>query len=223
MEYSLCAKMRYRKWMTTSSIRSSLCSLKIKTISMNPIGSFPLKPHSCSIEDKLCTEIMSPSAAVAGGEKVPIQLVVHNGTPVGQSITIQVWQIEKSSSLVSRPKKKYQLQHETRCSISSLEDTFYLSMPPHLTSAFKAESNCAKAEVYHLIKLIMHCADFDSPVCVDVPIKIIGVSSQPITGNDEYMNHERLPVYEERDQSLPAYEWFSSQESFQNTQVTSTT
>lgn len=213
--------MRYRKWMTTSSVKSSICNLKIKPTSLDPLGSFPLKSHLCNIEDKLHTEIMTPSAAVAGGEKVPIQLVVRNGTPVGPSITIQVWQVEKSSCFVSGPKKKHRLQYETRCPLSSLEDTFYLSLPNHLTSAFKTESNCAKAEVYHLIKFIMSCAEFDSPVCVDVPIKVIGVSNQP-TNHHNAEHQDRLPVYEERDRTLPAYEWLSSDESFQNTEVPST-
>jgi hypothetical protein len=163
---------------------------------------------------------MIPSAAVAGGDKIPIQMVVHQGTPVRQSIKIQIWQIERSSSFVSGPRRKYRLQYETSTSLATLQNIFYLRVPSNLASAFKVESNAAKAEVYHIIKFIIECASIDAPVCVDVPIKIVGISTSPVN-HDEHSNHDRLPVYQERDENLPAYEWCTNEEAFTNPQISS--
>ncbi|KAI8582742.1 hypothetical protein K450DRAFT_278042 [Umbelopsis ramanniana AG] len=218
IQYTLTAKMKCKKWMTSASIKSASCSLKFNTTSS--LDSFPLRSHECSIPDTLSTKVMIPSAAVAGGDKIPIQMVVHQGTPVHQSIKVQIWQIEKSSSFVSGPKRKYRLQYETSTSIATLQNIFYLRVPSNLASAFKVESNAAKAEVYHIIKFIMDCTAIDAPVCVDVPIKIVGVSSSPVNHGD-HSNHDRLPVYQERDETLPTYEWCSTEEPFTNPQISS--
>jgi hypothetical protein len=210
--------MKYRKWMTSASIKSSSCNLKFITTTSR--DSFPLKNHECSIPDKISTQVTMPSAAVAGDDKVPIQMVIRNGTPVGQSIKVQIWQIEKSSSFVYGPKRKYRLQYETQTSLPSLQNIFYLRIPSNLTSAFKVESNAAKAEVYHIVKFIIECTDIGAPVCVDVPLKIIGICT-PHENNDDQSNHDRLPVYQERDETLPTYEWCSNEEAFTNPQITS--
>ncbi|KAG2186599.1 hypothetical protein INT44_002823 [Umbelopsis vinacea] len=216
IQYTLTAKMKYKKWMKSASIKSASCSLKFNTTAS--LDTFPLRSHECSIPDTLSTKVMIPSAAVAGGDRIPIQMVVHEGTAIDQRIKVQIWQIEKSSSFVSGPKRKYRLQYETSTSIATLQNIFYLRVPSHLASAFKVESNAAKAEVYHIIKFILDCTAIDAPVCVDVPIKIVGVSSSPVNHED---SHDRLPVYQERDETLPTYEWCSTEEPFTNPQISS--
>jgi hypothetical protein len=218
IQYTLTAKMKYKKWMKVASIKSASCSLKFNTTT-SP-DSFPLRSHECSIPDTLSTKVLIPSAAVAGGDKIPIQMVVDQGTPVRQSIKVQIWQIEKSSSFVSGPRRKYRLQYETSTSIASLQNIFYLRVPSNLASAFKVESNAAKAEVYHIIKFIIECTSMDTPVCVDVPIKIVGMCLSPVN-HDEHSIHDGLPVYQERDETLPTYEWCSNEEAFTNPQISS--
>lgn len=210
--------MKYKKWMTSASIKSASCSLRFSTTTS--LSSFPLRSHECSIPDTISTKVMIPSAAVAGGDKIPIQMVLHQGAPVCQSIKIQIWQIERSSSFVSGPRRKYRLQYETSTSVATLQNIFHLRVPANLASAFKVESNAAKAEVYHIIKFIIECTSIDAPVCVDVPIKIVGISTSPVN-HDEHSNHDRLPVYQERDETLPAYEWCSNEEAFSNPQISS--
>ncbi|KAJ2963794.1 hypothetical protein NQZ79_g1218 [Umbelopsis isabellina] len=215
VDYTLGAKMRYRKWMAISSLKSALCSLKFKYAPLQTTGAFSVRSHSCCIQDKLELEAVTPTAAIAGGEGMPIELNFRNGTRLGLSITAQIWQIEKSASYLSGPKRKNRLQYETRSQLNGLEETISMSLPSNLSTSFKVESTCSRVEVYHLIKLIMNCDEFTSAVCIDIPIKIIGITNR-IMHRDNFSLHELLPAYEGRDSTLPDYEWFP-EESLSNT------
>jgi hypothetical protein len=185
-------------------------------------GAFSVRAHTCCIQDKLELEAVTPTAAIAGGEGMQIQLNFRNGTRLGLSITAQIWQIEKSTSYLSGPRRKNRLQYETRSQLNDLEETLSISLPSNLSTTFKIESTCSRVEVYHLIKLIMNCDEFTSAVCIDIPINIIGVTNR-IMHRDELSFHELLPAYEGRDSTLPEYDWFPD-ESLQNTaEVTTAT